>query len=95
MSDQVTLYTNPDTLAIQVGKFLIDAGFMQRQERALWTKTEVAEYLRCTPAHVDMLIKERGFPVVDISNPKSKSRDLRFSSVAVKGWEVEQNQNKK
>jgi hypothetical protein len=94
MSDHPTLYTNPDALAVAIGKQLLELGFTPRQDASLWTKTECAEYLRCTTIHIDMLIRQRGFPFIDISNPHSKSRDLRFSPAAVRVWESQQSTRK-
>lgn len=92
MSD-TTLFTNPDAIATALAKMLIDMGAFAPQSDKLWTKKQCAEYVGCSTVHVDYLIHERGLPFIEISKPGGKSRDLRFSPIQVKAWELQQSTN--
>lgn len=89
MNDLPTLYTNPDALAAHIGAVLIELGFQPKAPQSLWTKAECATYLKCSIVQVDVLIRQKNLPCIDIAGVNSKTRDLRFSPEAVKAWVAE------
>lgn len=84
--NRATLITDPADLAEAVGKYLADNGFISAKQPAAWTKAECANFLNCSTAHVETLVREKGLPCFDIAGKKSNQKELRFLPGEIIAW---------
>ena len=52
----------------------------------LWTKREVARFLRVRPERIDVLIRDCGFPAIFLPKAGGKGDTLRFSHSSIQAW---------
>lgn len=84
--NRATIITDPADLAEAVGKYLADNGFISAKQPAAWTKAQCADFLNCSTAHVETLVREKGLPCFDIAGKRSNQKELRFLPSEIIAW---------